>query len=171
MFISLIKNNIDRYQLNKLITDNKTTENLFIELFYNMLGMGKHTLPTLTFSLLEAIFAVVDKEETNKYFNIIEQLRGELDTLLGHNGVILLPTFPATAPFHHQSLWTNTIDSVVYCGLFNVLGFPSTQVCGGLNNDKLPIGIQLISNRYCDNLTIKLANLIEYIHGGWCEPC
>lgn len=167
----MMKNNEDRYQLNKLLTDNKTTENLFIELFYSLLGIGKHTLPILSFSCMEVVFAAISKDESGKYLNIIEQLRDELDTLLGNNGVIIVPTFPTTAPFHNQALWTNTIDSIVYCGLFNVLGFPSTQVCTGLNADKLPIGIQLISNRYCDKLTIKLANLIEYIRGGWCEPC
>ena len=167
----MIKNNSDRYQLNKLIADNKGTKNLFIELLYNILGIGKHTLPILSFSCIEALFAVINKEDTNKYYNIIEQLKDELDTLLGNNGVILIPTFPTVAPFHNQALWTNAIDSIVYCGLFNILGFPSTQVCAGFDSNKLPIGIQLISNRYCDKLTVKLANLIEYILGGWCEPC
>jgi fatty acid amide hydrolase 2 len=105
-----------------------------------------------------------------EYLVLLELLKEEFDSILKNNGILIYPSFPTVAPFHNQALWTNTIDHLYYFGIFNALGFPCTQIPIGLNSkDNLPIGIQLVSNRYCDYLTINLASLIENKLGGWIE--
>lgn len=166
----MISKSDDPYQLNKLITDNKGINSLFLEIIHTFTGASEHTLPISTLSVVENLFAAFDFKERYRYLDLIDQLKEELNSLLGVNGVLIFPSYPTPAPFHNQTVWTNPFDSFVYNGLFNILGFPSTQVCLGLNADKLPIGVQLVSNHYCDKLTIRLANIIEDEYNGWCEP-
>ncbi len=83
---------------------------------------------------------------------------------------MISPGFPIVAPYHHQSLLTNTLDFIYY-GLYNALGFPVTQIPMGLCQESgLPTGVQLVSNHRCDHLTIKLAEYFEKNLIGWVPP-
>jgi Asp-tRNA(Asn)/Glu-tRNA(Gln) amidotransferase A subunit family amidase len=142
----------------------------FGELVKSLLGMSEHTLPTIGLSLLEKLTcASTDKPES--LLAELKLIRNDLETILGDDGVLIVPSFPTTAPFHNQSLWTNPIDSACYLGFVNALGLPSTQVPLELTRtDTLPVGVQLVASRYCDKLPIKLAQFIEKEIGGWLEP-
>jgi fatty acid amide hydrolase 2 len=55
-------------------------------------------------------------------------------------------------------------------GLFNVLQMPVTQVPLGLSRTGLPVGVQVISRRGHDHLTIAAALELERALGGWVPP-
>jgi fatty acid amide hydrolase 2 len=74
------------------------------------------------------------------------------------------------APYHNQPFVTNLFDYIYY-GIWNALGFPSTQIPMGLSErEGLPTGIQIISNFNNDHLTIKLAEYFEANLIGWTLP-
>lgn len=140
------------------------------ELLKWIVGTSDHTLPTL-------ILALVEKQLPTGGTSI-DQIRDELksisrdfETLLGDDGVLICPSYPTLTPYLNQSLLTNPVDALVYACYFNLIGLPCTQVPLGLvSNDHLPVGIQLLAGKYCDRLTIRLAQFIEKQIGGWLEP-
>ena len=87
----------------------------------------------------------------------------------GDDGVLLFPSFPIVAPYHHQSLFTNTFDFLYY-GIINSVGLPSTQIPLGLNSQGLPTGVQIVANHNMDHLTIGMAEYFETNLGGWVAP-
>ncbi len=62
--------------------------------------------------------------------------------LLGDDGVLLVPSFPTPAFYHYQSL--SKPFNFAYTAIFNVLGFPITQVPLGLGSWGVPLGLQVI---------------------------
>jgi fatty acid amide hydrolase 2 len=169
MWLSMASKNSGKSQIAKLMADEKYEKNVYFELLKTIFRKSDHTAPVIALSIIEKL--PFSETEIDEYLVLLQKLRNEFNSLLKSNGFLIFPSFPCVAPYHNQALFTNTIDHVIYFGIFNALGFPSTQIPIGLNkSDRLPIGIQLISNRYCDYLTIKLANLIEKELGGWIQP-
>ncbi|XP_057653698.1 fatty-acid amide hydrolase 2-A-like isoform X1 [Diorhabda carinulata] len=100
------------------------------------------------------------KEET-------EKLKNQLIGKLGTNGVLLYPSAPFTASYHHASYlrpWNFN-----FFVLWNVLKFPVTQVPLGLS-DGLPVGIQVVAAPYQDHLCIAVAKELEKAFGGYVPP-
>lgn len=61
--------------------------------------------------------------------------------MLGDDGVLLVPPHPTAAIYHNQSL-TRPFN-FAYVAIFNVLGFPVTQVPLGLGSWGVPLGVQV----------------------------
>uniref|UniRef100_A0AAV2KTX0 Amidase domain-containing protein n=1 Tax=Knipowitschia caucasica TaxID=637954 RepID=A0AAV2KTX0_KNICA len=60
-------------------------------------------------------------------------------------------------------------DGVFY-SILNVLGLPVTQCPLGLNQDGLPLGVQVVAGKLQDHLTIATAQYLEKAFGGWRDP-
>lgn len=140
-----------------------TRINILSHLLRWPLGKTPHTLPAL-------LLAVADSLPVNieKYAAMGEALRAELISLLGENGVLLYHPYTRPAPRHNRPL-SRPFD-FAYCGIFNVLGFPSTQVPLGLNAEGLPLGTQVVSAPGQDAVTIAVAQSLEKQFGGWVYP-
>ena len=82
--------------------------------------------------------------------------------------MLLFPPYSRPAPKHNWPLATPFDPG--YCGIFNVLGFPSTQVPLGLNRDGLPLGVQVVGAPGQDATTIAVALALEKQFGGWVPP-
>jgi fatty acid amide hydrolase 2 len=54
--------------------------------------------------------------------------------------------------------------------VFNLTGLPVTQVPLGLNDDGLPLGVQVAAARGGDHRTIAVARELERVFGGWTPP-
>src|SRR5262249_40439983 len=94
-----------------------------------------------------------------------EALQAEIESKLGANGVLVCPPYPRAAPLHFAPMLAPLAFS--YCGIFNVLEFPSTAVPVGFNRIGLPLGVQVAAKRANDALTLAVAEEIESIFGGW----
>ncbi|KAL6425507.1 hypothetical protein ACFW04_009582 [Cataglyphis niger] len=94
-------------------------------------------------------------------------IRAEKD-LLGENGIFIYPTFRRPAIFPEFSV-CETLN-VVYCGIFNIFGFPAVHVPMGLNHKGLPIGVQIVAAPYQDCLCLAVAKELETAFGGWVPP-
>lgn len=75
----------------------------------------------------------------NKYLNCYYYFPDDKN-LLGEDGVLLYPTFSGPAFYRRQQICK--LPGAFYSIIFNVLGYPATQVPVGIKN-KLPIGFQV----------------------------
>lgn len=87
---------------------------------------------------------------------------------MGENGVLFYPTYPVSAVRHNESYFT--MCGVMYTMLFNVLGFPSTNVPLGKDLGGRPIGMQIVAAPYQDRLCMCIAGELEAAFGGWIPP-
>lgn len=126
-------------------------------------GRTDHTLPALVLALLDDL-----PQKTGRYVALGAALRQELTDTLGDDGVLLYPPYTRVAPLHNRPLATPF--DFAYCGIFNVLGFPATQVPLGLNRQGLPLGTQVVAIPGNDAVTIAVAQALEGRFGGWVMP-
>lgn len=149
----------------KLLGTEKKPFNVITELAKSILGFQKtHTLPAIFLALVER-FA----RDPTRHIQMGEKLKQELKIILGDDGVLLFPSFPTSAMYHNQPLFTNTFDYIYY-GMFNFFGLPVTQCPMGLNKEGLPTGVQVVANHKCDHLTIRIAEHLESNLVGWIQP-
>ena len=127
------------------------------------LGLSPHTLPALMLAALDSLPLPMQR-----FVKMGAELREELIDTLGDDGVLLYPPYPRAAPLHNRPL-LRPFD-FAYCGIFNVLGFPSTQVPLGLNEQGLPLGVQVVGAPGQDARTIAVALQLEQRFGGWVPP-
>jgi fatty acid amide hydrolase 2 len=83
-------------------------------------------------------------------------------------GVMLHPPFSTVAPRHGRTVgrpWMLAPQA-----LFNLLGLPVTQVPLGLNEQGIPLGVQVAAGRDRDHVSIAVALELERRLGGWVPP-
>lgn len=141
------------------------------ELLRWLVGQSEHTINAITLALAENI-GPITKKDSSKARSLctrVERLRLDLESLLGSDGVLLLPTHPEPAPYH--GVPTLRAFNFAYSGVFNVLGLPATACPVGLGaRSRLPVGVQLVAARDNDRVTLALALEIENAFGGWRDP-
>lgn len=109
-----------------------------------------------------------DESMEEFYKKRIKKLDDQLNTLLDENSVLIMPTFPFPAPYHNEIILLAA--NFAYTGIFNVLGLPATQCPVGMNKHGLPLGLQIVSRRRNDPLTVSCAQEVEKAFGGWKAP-
>lgn len=133
----------------------------FIKYIFNR---SKHTLPVIYYASVERR----NKDSHyHKFISMFNSIKKKLDFILENDGILLLPTHPEPAP--HHLLTIPKYPNQAYTCIFNVLGYPSTQIPAGFSNG-LPIGLQIIGAMNNDSLCISAAVELEKIFGGWSSP-
>lgn len=133
-----------------------------------MLGKSQYTFAALYFYGLQAAGGFMTKSQRDRYVPLLENLKTHLLKLLGTNGAMLYPTLNKPALMHYESVMN--MGSIPYCSLFNLLGFPSTHIPCGKNEDGLPIGFQVVAAPFQDRLCFVIAREIEAAFGGFKFP-
>ncbi|XP_059210584.1 fatty-acid amide hydrolase 2-A-like [Centropristis striata] len=133
------------------------------ELLKWMVGKSDHTMAAIVVALHGYVFRPSPFIIQQK-----EKLQKDIEELLGTDGVLLYPTHPRVAPRHHHVLLR--IYDVCYTAIFNTLRLPVTQCPLGLNQQGLPLGVQVIAGKNQDRLTLEVALYLEKAFGGWKEP-
>lgn len=129
-------------------------------------GRSPHTLPALALAFGESLPALTPRL-AQRARSRGEQLRATLDALIG-DGVLLYPSHTRTAPKHHRPI-VSRFDWV-YTAVFNVMELPVTQIPLGLDDDGLPLGVQVAALRGHDHRTVAVAEWAERALGGWVPP-
>ena len=137
----------------------------FWELLKACIGLSNHTIPAIGLGMLEKVESLTPKSVSESYIRMGEELRLELEAILGEDGVLLYPSHPSVAVNHNIPLLFPFNFS--YTAIFNVLYLPVTQCPVGLSKSGLPLGIQLVAANNKDRLTIAVAMEIERLCGGW----
>ncbi|CAL1260760.1 unnamed protein product, partial [Larinioides sclopetarius] len=103
------------------------------------------------------------------YENQLKSWINEFNSLLDEDTIMLMPSLPFTAPYHHEGFLLG--NNVCYTGIFNILGLPSTSCPIGFNKKGMPIGIQIVGSKNNDPLTLACAVELEKGFGGWKALC
>lgn len=143
-----------------------------LELMKLALGASKHTKE----AVLASLVGIVVPRDRSKAFPMgerferhAEEMRRELDELLGDNGVLVVPTLPSIAYKHHHAL-IKTPD-LRHVALFNVCQMPVS--CATFKIDKkhrMPFGFSFATRVYNDHIGITVAEEVELAFGGWQPP-
>lgn len=127
--------------------------------------IGNSNIYSLGFNLLQNInsdFKInLNNLNHDNFKNLKNEIKIELINLLSlnSNSVLILPTFTHPAPDHNTSY--KYILNMGLLGIWNILGFPVTQIPIGMTKDNLPVGIQIIALPNNDYLSMKVAELLE----------
>lgn len=148
--------------------DPKHERNVLTEAFKALLGLSQYTKMAIFVKFLKDANAFISQSKLPHFRRQGEVLREKFIKMLGTDGVFLYPTFTKPAPLHNQMALQ--ITAIVYCLIFNVLGFPSTQVPMGLNNNGLPVGFQIVAAPNQDRLCLAVAKELANGFGGWIPP-
>ncbi|VDO41827.1 unnamed protein product [Haemonchus placei] len=105
-----------------------------------LVGKSVHTPGALLVAMIEDIDRTPETEK-DEFRKLRSRLVRQVTETLGDNGILLFPSWPQTAPFHHQTVFTPF--NCVYTGLFNVLALPVVQCPMGLDSSGLPLGVQV----------------------------
>ena len=126
-----------------------------------------HTLPAILLAMTESVTRLLERRMQHSVKEGA-RLKQALTERLGSNAVLLYPPFPTVAPRHMHSLIRPA--HFVYTAIFNVLEFPVTQIPVGLNEQGLPLGVQVIAPHGRDDLSLACALALEEELGGWRPP-
>lgn len=148
--------------------DPKNEKNPYIELGKALFGFSQHTKNAILMGIFKDTKGFLYESRLDYYRERAAKLQTAFENMLGTNGVLIVPTYPSPALLRNQSFLH--IPGGSYCILFNIFGFPSTQVPMGLNEQGLPIGFQLIANKNQDRLCLAVAQELEKEFGGWIAP-
>jgi fatty acid amide hydrolase 2 len=140
--------------------------NLAKELAKWTVKRSSHTLPALGLAALEKL--PINPGSLEPVMAQVAAMRKAIEDQLGDNGVLILPTFPRTAPRHYWPILSPL--SAGYTGVFNALELPVTQVPTGLDAEGIPTGIQVVGRHGEDHVTIAVAMALEQALGGWVPP-
>jgi len=127
-------------------------------------GKSKCTLPVLSAAVIEAPGQLL-KGHNQKFIDLSDQMRKEIEDRLGNDGVIICPVFGQPAP-KHSRIWFD-LFGIGYSGAINILQFPATVFPVFHGKDGVPVSIQIISSRFNDHLTLAVAKKLEEVFGGW----
>ncbi|XP_076371380.1 fatty-acid amide hydrolase 2-like isoform X2 [Tachypleus tridentatus] len=142
--------------------------NTYMELLKWCFKLSDHTFPAIGLSLFEKLRSCQSPEETQYFVEMCDQLQLEFQELLADDGVFLYPPHPEPAPCHNEPILK--FANCVYTAVFNSLGLPALQCPVGLSQSGIPLGVQIVTAKYNDHLTLAVATEIEKAFGGWINP-
>ena len=105
-----------------------------------------------------------------------DEVRAGVLTEMEEVPVFLSPVCSTPAFRHREREWTIEgldvayLDSMTYCGRFNLLGNPSAVVPTGRSPEGLPIGVQIVARPHEEELALVVAAEIESDLGGYQPP-
>jgi fatty acid amide hydrolase 2 len=129
---------------------------------------GPHTIPTkITLAVEARSTLIMPERRVRKLIAAAESFHRELSDTIG-DGVLLHPPAPKVAPKHGGTVgrvwWIHPVL------VFNLTGLPVTQTPLGLNDDGLPLGVQVVAAQGADHRAIAVAEELERVFGGWVPP-
>lgn len=150
----------------EIFTNNLGEANAIVELIKKVLGQSKHCFYTVL-RLLELKYIPLPKAEWAE--TITKEMKNDLFSKLGADGVLLFPSSPHVTPYHYSCLLRPYNFS--YFAAVNTLKCPATQVPLGRNEEGLPVGIQVLAAPYNDALCLAVAKYLEKEFGGAVMAC
>lgn len=99
--------------------------------------------------------------------DVIERTRSALEGALGDDAVLIMPTAPQTAFAHGTRAPVTQAD---FTSIASVAGMPALSIPAGFDNDRMPIGVQLVGPRGSEGRLIRLAQRVEATLHAYAPP-
>ena len=105
-----------------------------------------------------------------------DEVRGRVLVQMREYPVLLCPVASIPAFKHGERSWkidsqtVQYLDAWSYTQWFNLLGMPAAVVPVGRSSEGLPIGVQIITRPWEEELALAIAAAIEEECGGWQRP-
>ena len=84
--------------------------------------------------------------------------------------VIICPVNAFTALKHGVSYDEEVLPAFTYTWTYNLTGWPGAVVRGGTSEGGLPIGVQIVSQPWREDVALAVAQIVESELGGWEAP-
>lgn len=150
---------------------NKQKLSVLNELFRNMTSKTHYTFPALGTVVLERLqkgYARQLEPSHQVSLRRLYDIRRKISSLLGDKNLLIMPTFPRTAPLR-KGTYLRPFD-FAYSGLMNALLLPASAAPVRLSSQGLPIGVQLVAGPDQDHICLSAAEVVESAFGGWQPP-
>ena len=130
-------------------------------------GRSPYTTPLLMTLASENLSKYLPERLERRAQAAERELAEQVGEAIG-DGVLLHPPFSRVAPRHGRTVGRPWV--LAPQALFNLLGLPVTEVPLGLNEARLPLGVQVAAGRDRDHVAIAVAMELERSFGGWEPP-
>tara|TARA_Y100000814_G_scaffold71720_1_gene44406 strand:- start:3723 stop:4196 length:474 start_codon:yes stop_codon:yes gene_type:complete len=110
---------------------------------------------------------------TSEFTQVLEDLdhyRSQMTLFMKNYDAIITPTAPFVACDHGQTWSEENKLFFTYTSAYNMTGWPGAVVRVADSEDGLPIGVQIISRPWREDVALAIALHIENITGGWEKP-
>ncbi len=122
---------------------------------------------------LERRMAKATELSSSEYSAMLEQVdafRSDMLSFMEDYDVIVCPVAAFPALPHEASLLDENVPGMSYTGTFNITGWPAAVIRGGTSPDGLPIGVQVVSRPWREDVALAVSQLLETALGGWQKP-
>lgn len=101
---------------------------------------------------------------------LLDQYRSDMLSFMKNYDAIITPTAPFTACDHGETFSKRNKNAFAYTSAYNMTGWPGTVVRYGTTADNLPIGVQIVSQPWREDVSLAIALQLEKLTGGWVKP-
>jgi amidase len=102
-----------------------------------------------------------------KYWADLDRFRAQMLAFLQDYDAILSPVCAHAALPHGGSIEERTFQGFTYTMTYNLTGWPAAVVRCGQTATGLPIGVQVASHPWREDVALRIASRLEDLCGGW----
>lgn len=101
------------------------------------------------------------------FIDDIDRLRMQMMAFMEDIDAIVCPVAANPAPLHDDQVNTNRGG---YTHIYNMTGWPGVVVRANTSPEGLPVGVQIVTKPWREDLGVALASVVESVTGGWQAP-
>ena len=111
---------------------------------------------------------LIPTAEFTKALEDLDQYRSDMIQFMRDYHVIISPTTATAAQPHGE--YSKEQGYAIYTHPYNLTGWPATVVRCGTSSEGLPIGVQVTSRPWREDVSLAVAAFLESALGGWQKP-
>ena len=113
---------------------------------------------------------VMTSDEFGRVLEDLDGYRSDLLAFMESYDAILCPASPYPAIPHGTWLEEFGRGAFTYTAAYNLAGWPGAVVRGGTSPEGLPIGVQIVTRPWREDVALAVARYLEGALGGWQPP-
>ncbi|KAM7309384.1 hypothetical protein ISCGN_013015 [Ixodes scapularis] len=135
------------------------------ELLLKLVGRSHHTMSAIWIALGERLGKGATPVAVEDLVGQGREFVRKLEDLLGDDGVLIFPCSGTKVPYHNQLF--SVYKNLPFTCLFNTARMPVTACPLYLDQEGMPVGVQVVAARFKDRLCLAVARELEKEFGGW----
>ena len=99
-----------------------------------------------------------------------QQYRAAMMAWMSRYDALICPVYAKASLPSGFDFDEETLRGFSYTYAYNYTGWPAAVVRGGTSADGMPIGVQVVSHPWCEDICLAVAKYLETALGGWQKP-